>query len=100
MMEWSIKLLVAAAVVWAIWAFLQPRFVFRIRIESSRPRVCGGKVTGSFLDRIAEVCREHGISRGWIGGVSHGKRIALRFSRQFPPASRQRLRNEWQVMSR
>jgi hypothetical protein len=97
--EWVIKLLVLGFVAWAIWSVLQPRYAFEIRVQGGRPRVRKGKVTPAFLTRVAEVCRESGVPRGWIGGVPRGRRVALRFSRHFPPGTQQRLRNEWQVMS-
>ncbi len=93
--EWIVKLLVIAITVWLIWSIVQPRYVFTIRINRGQPSVRKGKVTAAFLSRVAVVCRESGVRRGWIGGVRHGKRVSLRFSRQFPPGPQQRLRNEW-----
>jgi hypothetical protein len=97
--EWIVKLLVIGFLAWLIWTFLQPRYVFEIHIARGHPSVRKGKVTSAFLSRVAMVCQESGVARGWIGGVRHGRRIALRFSRQFPPAPRQRLRNEWMLAS-
>ena|SRR5262245_59550644 len=95
--EWVIKALAIGFVAWMIWAVVQPRYVFKIHVEGGRPHVRKGKVTTAFLGLVAEVCRESGVARGWIGGVPHGRRIALRFSRHFPPGPQQRLRNEWQL---
>jgi len=97
--EWIIKLLVIGLAVWLIWSFIQPRYVFEIRIHRGHPSVRKGKVTRAFLSRVAAVCEENGVARGWIGGVRHGRRIALRFSCQFPLGSQQRLRNEWALAS-
>jgi Protein of unknown function (DUF3634) len=96
---WLGQILVLAVGGWIIWTLIQPRLVFKIRIGKRGPRLAKGKVTPAFLVRVAEACRENDLSRGWVGGVPNGKRIALRFSHQFPPGLRQRLRNEWQWMS-
>jgi hypothetical protein len=76
-------------------AALAPRYQFMIKIRAGEPKVVHGKVSAEFLDRIREVCSELNISTGWIGGVKRGSTIALRFSRNFPPSSQQRLRNAW-----
>lgn len=93
--EWLVKILVIGIAVWVFWALFQPPFVFKIRIDDGRPSIRKGKVTRAFMGRVAAVCRESGVTRGWIGGVQQGRRVALRFSRQFPPGLQQRLRNEW-----
>lgn len=97
MAEWLIKALVLGFFVWLIWSFVQSQYAFEIRIHRGQPRVRKGKVTAAFLEQVAEVCRESGVARGWIGGARRGSRIALRFSRHFPPGPQQRLRNEWQA---
>jgi hypothetical protein len=97
MVEWGVKILVIAFVTWMIWSVLQPRYVFEIRVVGGQPSIRAGKVTTAFLGRVAAVCQESGVIQGWIGGVRHGRRVALRFSRHFPPGSQQRLRNEWQT---
>jgi hypothetical protein len=83
----------AACVVWAI--FLHPSCVLEIRIAGGEPSIRKGKVTAAFLGRVGVVCRESGVARGWIRGVPQGRRVALRFSSNFPPGAQQRLRNEW-----
>jgi hypothetical protein len=93
--EWVIKALVIGFAAWVVWSLVQPRYVFEIRVADGQPSVRRGKVTATFLGRVAAVCRESGVVQGWIGGVRHGRRVALRFSRDFPPGPRQRLRNEW-----
>lgn len=93
--EWAIKLLLVAFFGWVIWSILQPRYAFEIRIEAGRAHLRKGKVTQAYLDSVTDVCRDSGVSRGWIGGVLYGRRTALRFSRQFPRGVQQRLRNEW-----
>jgi uncharacterized protein DUF3634 len=93
--EWIFKALAVSFAAWLIWTLLQTRYVFEIYINRGQPSLRKGKVTKAFLELVAEVCRDSGVLRGWIGGVRHGKRIALRFSRHFPPGPQQRLRNEW-----
>ena len=66
-------------------------------IKRGRPRVLKGKVAGPFLEEVADVCREAGLERGWVGGVRHGKRIVLVFSWHIPASIRQRLRNLWVI---
>jgi hypothetical protein len=95
--EWLIKALVIGLVVWVAWSVLQPRYVFDIRIEGGQPSVRQGKVTPAFLDQVAVECQESAVVRGWIAGVRRGRRVALLFSRDFPPGPQQRLRNEWTV---
>jgi hypothetical protein len=94
--EWVVRALVIGFVAWLLWSVLQSRYAFEIRVVGGQPRVRKGKVTAAFLGRVADVCREGGVARGWIGGVRYRTRTALRFSRHFSPALRQRLRNEWQ----
>jgi hypothetical protein len=93
--DWVMKVLVVGFVAWLAWSFLRARYVFEVRVVGGQPSVRRGKVTAAFLARVAVVCRETGVARGWIGGVPHGRRAALKFSRDFPPGVQQRLRNEW-----
>jgi hypothetical protein len=93
--ELLIKVVVVAFAVAAFWLAFRPRYVFRIRIEAGVPGVASGKVTAAFLLEIAEVCRQLGVRRGWVGGVRRGRKIVLAFSRGMPPAAQQRLRNLW-----
>jgi hypothetical protein len=93
--SWIIKSLTIGFAVWVFWSVLRPRYVFEIRIADGRPAVPKGKVTKVFLSRVAAVCQESRVARGWIGGVPQGRRVALRFSHHFPPGVQQRLRNEW-----
>jgi len=95
--EWLIRLLVLCFLAWVVWSLLQPRYVFEIRVEGGQPRVRKGKVTPAFLTSLAEACQHDGVVRGWVGAVQHGRRTALRFSRDFSPSLQQRLRNQWQV---
>jgi hypothetical protein len=97
MSEWLIKALVIGVGAWVAWSILQSRYVFEIRIKGGKARVRRGKVTSTFLGRVAEACRTDGVARGWIGGVRRGRRTALRFSHDFPPGLQQRIRNEWQA---
>ncbi len=90
-----VKLIVVAIAAWVVWSLLQPRFVFLIRVEGGQATIRIGTVTRAFLDQVTTVCREAGIVKGWVGGVRHGGRVALRFSSAFQPGPRQRLRNDW-----
>jgi len=93
--EWLANALLIGIAVWVIWWFVQPQYVFFIRINRGQPLIRKGRVTGEFLGQVATVCQEDGVARGWIGGVRRGRRVALRFSRQFPTGPQQRLRNDW-----
>jgi hypothetical protein len=96
--EWVIKLLVIGFAGWVIWSLLQPRYVFLIGVGPGQARIRRGKVTPAFLAQITLLCQENGVAQGWIGGVQRGRRVALRFSRRFPPGLQQRLRNEWTLV--
>ena len=100
-MEWLddvVVLLVVGFVVWVFWRSLQPRRVFVVRIGGGQPRVVAGKVTPAFLRHIGDVAHENGVRDGRVSGVERGRRIGLEFSRQFPAAGRQQLRNSWAVL--
>src|SRR4051812_14556696 len=86
---------VLAVVIGVGYLILKPRCVFVVRIGRAGPRISRGKVTAAFLQDVAEVCREEGVTGGWVGGVRQGRRISLVFSWGFPAACRQRLRNLW-----
>jgi hypothetical protein len=89
------KLLVVALVLGALWWAIQPRYTFIVRIENGVPRAAKGQVTAAFLQQVSQACAELALSRGWIGGVQRGRRLALAFSRNIPPSCQQRLRNVW-----
>lgn len=93
--EWLGKFLVGGIVVLVIWSIFKARYVFEIKIKDGKPQVRKGKVTGAFLASVTDACHESGVNLGWIGGVPHGRRVALQFSRHFSPGLRQRLRNEF-----
>jgi hypothetical protein len=88
-------LLIGGLVVAAVWYASLPPIVFVVRVVGGEPRAVRGKVSGPFLDAVAEMCRQHGITAGTVTGVAHGQRIALRFSSGIPEACRQQLRNWW-----
>lgn len=99
MLELAIQLVVAGVALGIVFvivkvAWLQ-RFRFMVTITKGEPRVTRGKVTADFLADVREICQEQGIASGWIGGVTQGKSIALRFSSNIPYACQQRLRNVW-----
>jgi hypothetical protein len=96
--EWILKLLAVAFVCWILWHFLQPHYLFTIRIRDGHPSLRKGTVTGRFLVAVEDMCRENNIVTGWVAGVMKGRRVVLRFSGSIPPALQQRLRNDWQLV--
>jgi Protein of unknown function (DUF3634) len=90
-----LNLLVVAVIGVALYWLVQPRYVFVIRINNSGTRTVRGKVTVQFLQLVEETCGQHGVVRGWVGGVMQRQRVALAFSHNIPAACRQRLRNVW-----
>jgi hypothetical protein len=92
------KILLVALAIWVIWLMLRPRYAFEIRIEDGHTSLRKGKVTRAYLRQVEVACQENGLVRGWIGGKWRGRRISLRFSRDFPAGLQQRLRNEWQLV--
>src|SRR5262249_50579626 len=78
-----------------VWRFTKPEAVFVVRVSGGNAKSTHGTVTAAFLAAVEDVCREFGIASCELRGVARGRRIALRFSGQFPPAARQRLRNWW-----
>jgi hypothetical protein len=79
------------------WLLLSVRYVFWVRVRDGVPAVGRGKVARPFLQDIADVCSEHQVASGWVGGVRRGRRVSLAFSKDIPEACRQRLRNLWNV---
>jgi hypothetical protein len=94
-MDLTLKLVVVALVIGALWWGFQPRYAFVVRIETGLLRVTRGKVTTAFLEALGRACSEVGVSDGWVGGVHRGQRVTLAFSRGIPVACQQRLRNLW-----
>jgi len=74
------------------------QYTFMVVIRRGEVHVTKGHVPAEFLDHVREVCGEHAITSGWIGGVLRGKNTALKFSRQIPRPIQQRLRNYWFVI--
>jgi hypothetical protein len=74
------------------------QYVFMVVIRRGEVQVTKGNVPAEFLAHVREVCDEHAVRSGWIGGVLRGKNTALKFSRQIPPPTQQRLRNYWFVI--
>jgi uncharacterized protein DUF3634 len=99
MFEIAVQLVLLGVVMAIVGVILQaalmPRFQFLVQIDGDNFKVTKGKVRAEFLDEARAVCREHGVTSGWIGGVKRGKSVALKFSRGFPPNCAQRLRNIW-----
>jgi len=90
-----IRLVVIALVAWGFWIALRPRRAFVVRVAGGRPHTVQGVVTPAFLERVREVCCEHGVKSGTVRGLVRGRRISLAFTRGFPPAAQQKLRNWW-----
>jgi hypothetical protein len=89
---WLLAVAIAAA---AVWFVAKPDAVFVVRVRAGHAETTTGKTTGSFLTAVVGVCQEFGLQAAEIRGVARGRRIALRFSNNFPSAARQRLRNWW-----
>jgi hypothetical protein len=94
-MELTLRLVIVALVIGALWWAFQPRYAFVVRIDNGLPRVTRGKLTTAFLEALGRACSDTGVSHGWIGGVHRGRRVTLAFSRSIPVACQQRLRNLW-----
>jgi hypothetical protein len=90
-----VVLLAAAGAAVAVWFFAKPNAVFIIRIRNGNAVATSGHVTPAFLAAIGVACREFALPSGEVWGVARGTRILLRFTSNFPPAARQRLRNWW-----
>jgi hypothetical protein len=93
--EQYLLLLVLAGVASAVWFFGKPDAVFVVRVRAGQAEATPGNVTAAFLAAVVGVCAEFGLQSAEVRGVARGRRIALRFSTNFPPAARQRLRNWW-----
>jgi hypothetical protein len=94
-----VVLAVALTVMLAIIrAAVAAQYTFMVVIRRGELHVTKGHVPAEFLDHVREVCGEHAITSGWIGGVQRGKNTALKFSRQIPRPIQQRLRNYWFVI--
>jgi len=95
MTHWLSISLVLGVAVWALWTVWQPAYAFRIRVRNGETRLLSGKMTQRSLRRFAEICRDHGVTNGWIVGVRHDRQIVLRFSNHFSAGSQQQIRNDW-----
>ncbi len=78
-----------------VWAVIQPRYEFVLRVRGGRVTPTRGKVTVAFLETVTGIVRENGVERGWVAGERQGKRVRLGFSRGFPAGAAQQLRNAW-----
>lgn len=99
MFEIAVQLVVFGVIIAIVAVILQaalvPRFHFLVQINGEQFTITKGKVRADFLDEAREVCKEFGVTSGWIGGVKRGKQVALKFSRNIPANCQQRLRNIW-----
>jgi hypothetical protein len=99
MLEIAVQIVIFGAVIAVVGVILQaafmPRFQFMVQIKGDQLTITKGKVRAEFVDEAREVCREYGVTSGWIGGVKRGKSVALKFSRNMPANCQQRLRNIW-----
>lgn len=81
---------------WVVWGMTSRRTVFVVRLSAGKATAARGRITAAFLTEVAQISRTANIPRGCIWGVVHSEgRIALRFSRAFPPDIQQQLRNWW-----
>jgi hypothetical protein len=78
------------------WNLTVGRTMFVVRLAKGVATRKRGAVTGQFLSEVEKLAHEHALTSGYIWGVLRSDgRIALRFSRSFPPGSQQQLRNWW-----
>jgi hypothetical protein len=102
MLESLPKLVVLVVALTVMFAIIRvaaaSQYSFMVVIRRGEVHVTKGSVPPEFLDHVREVCCEHTITSGWIGGVQRGKNTALNFSRQIPRPIQQRLRNYWFVI--
>ena len=89
--------LILAAIGWAVWRLGPESALFVVRIDRGEPHAVSGTVTPAFLSVLREVAAQHRIANARIRGVAAGKQVRLEFSRQFPPAACQQVRNWWGV---
>ncbi len=82
----------------AVWYADRLRYAFLVGIRDGDAYVRRGRVTPAFLEEVRRACREHGVRRGWLGGVRQARRIRLAFSASLPPGCRQQLRNVWALL--
>jgi hypothetical protein len=94
-MDKLLIVVVLAVVAGVAWRFARPSAVFVVQIRAGRPTTSRGRITEAFRIVVAEVFAEFALSTGEIRGVPRGRRIALWFSSNIPPAACQRLRNWW-----
>jgi hypothetical protein len=82
----------ALAAFLAVWlGFVPPPYAGTlIRIRGGLLNVRRGQLRSDAREHLREILQEAGVSHGFIA-VTAGNRVA--FSRQIPPAVRQRLRN-------
>lgn len=92
-----VLVLIGGFIVWGLWRAGQGRRWFVVRISGGEARAIAGKVTPAFLARLNELAADHGINAGEVWATSVGTRLRLEFSRQFPEAARQQMRNWWVV---
>src|SRR5262249_50244700 len=81
-----------------LWGALGLGYAFLLAIRDDKIAVRRGKVTAAFLEEVRRICCEHGVRRGWLGGLPQAGRIRLVFSRSFSPGCQQQLRNIWGVL--
>ena len=60
--DFALKALVVVFFVWVGWSILRPQYTFEVRVTRGQPRISRGKVTGTFLSLIREVCESAGRS--------------------------------------
>jgi hypothetical protein len=93
--EGFVLVLILAGAAAGVWFYAKPDAVFVVRVRSGNAVATAGNVTTAFLAAVSGVCGEFGLRTAEVRGVASGRRISLRFSGNFPPPARQRLRNWW-----
>lgn len=93
MLEQLIVLFVLVALGWLLWLAAQPRPLFVIEIRNGIPHLKKGKVTDSFLNGIAEVCRLSGTQSGTIKAYRQNQRTRIQCSSSISFGCQQQLRN-------
>jgi hypothetical protein len=76
------------------WA-ARPRYAVVVTIEEGVPQVTQGTVEPAIVGAVRDICVRHGVPYGTIWGVNDRNLLRLRFSREFPDACRQQIRNIW-----
>ena len=89
---------VGCLIIRAIWRACGPDRHFVVELRQGEPRVVSGTVTPAFLRLVRDIAGWNEVKSGRVIGISRGAGIGLEFSRSFPAAARQQIRNGWGTM--